>query len=46
MIALQPTRLDFDMLRNDVHQVLADLGQLEFGSFPMTERLVVRGEDL
>lgn len=46
MIALQPTRIDFDRLRTDVHQGLADLGQLEFGSFPMTERVVVRGDDV
>lgn len=46
MIALQPTRIDFDRLRTDVHQMLADLGQLEFGSFPMTERVVVRGDDV
>lgn len=46
MIALQPTRIDFDMLRTDVHQILADLGQLEFGSFPMTERVVVRGDSV
>lgn len=46
MIALQPTRIDFDLLRDGVHRKLADLGQLEFGSFPMTERLVVRGDDV
>lgn len=46
MIALQPTPIDFDLLRNDVHRKLADLGHLEFGSFPMTERLVVRGEEV
>lgn len=46
MIALQPTHIDFDLLRTNVHQGLADLGQLEVGSFPMTERVVVRGDDV
>ncbi len=46
MIALQPTRIDFDLLRTDVHTQLAELGQLEVGCFPMTERVVVRGGDV
>ena len=46
MIALQPTRIDFDLLRTEVHTQLAELGQLEVDCFPMTERVVVRGGDV
>lgn len=42
MIALQPSRIDFVQLRQLVATVLADLGQLEFEAFPMTERIVVK----
>ncbi len=42
MIALQPTRIDFTQLRKMVAGILADLGQLEFNAFPMTERVVVK----
>lgn len=43
MIALPPTRIDFEVLRTTVHRHLCDLGHLEIGCFPMTERIVVRG---
>lgn len=42
MIALQTNRIDYTRLRQLVAGALADLGQLEFEAFPMTERVVVK----
>ena len=45
MMTPAPRLCSLDDLRGFVHRVLCDHNQLEVGAFPLTERILTRGEN-
>jgi hypothetical protein len=45
MLANDPPITDLENLRQYVHQTLCDQNDFELGAFPITERILVRGDN-